>query len=148
MGSRAHHRVRSWMGMSLRVDFSVGELPRIDSKARADSLHLYSDKQLLVSYTTSPVGIRFAGEIDVSNSQSVSSSIGGIEAPGGDLHIDVTHLLFCDVSGIRALVSAAEAMPQGRRMLLHGMPPQLETVMRVVGWNQLPGLVVCECGSD
>jgi anti-anti-sigma factor len=136
------------MGVSLRVDFSVGEMPRIDSKARAGSLHLYSDKHLVVSYTTAPAGISFAGEIDVSNSQSVGRSIAGAVSPGGDLHIDVTHLLFCDVSGIRAFVSAAEAMPQGRRMLLHGMPPQLETVMRVVGWNQLPGLVVCECGSD
>jgi anti-anti-sigma regulatory factor len=68
--------------------------------------------------------------------------------PEADLHVDVTALIFCDISGIRAFVAAAEALPEGRRMLLHGMRQQFETVIRVVGWNQLPTLVVCECGDD
>ena len=65
---------------------------------------------------------------------------------GHDLHVDVTNLLFCDISGIRALVTAAEGLTSGHRLLLHGMPPKLETVIRIVGWNRVPALVVCECG--
>ena len=60
----------------------------------------------------------------------------------------MTSLLFCDISGIRAFVTAAEGLPKGRRLLLHGMPAQLETVIKVVGWNRMPTLVVCKCGGD
>ena len=59
----------------------------------------------------------------------------------GDLNVDLHHLEFCDVSGIRALVSAAKDVPQGRRLVLTGLPLQLRNVMTLVGWNDLPGLV-------
>jgi anti-anti-sigma factor len=109
---------------------------------------VYADKQLVVLKTSIPPGIRFAGEIDASNSHSVGASIAAAAAQNRDLHVDVRSLLFCDISGIRELVAAAERLHAGRRMLLHGMPSRLETVIRVVGWNELPTLVVCECGSD
>jgi anti-anti-sigma regulatory factor len=108
---------------------------------------LYADKQLIVLRTSVPPGIRFAGEIDASNSHSVGVSIAAAMGPDRDVHVDVSSLLFCDISGIRELVSAAEAMNPSRRLLLHGMPSRLETVIRVVGWNRLPTLVVCECGA-
>jgi anti-anti-sigma regulatory factor len=109
---------------------------------------LYADKQLIVLRTSIPPGIRFAGEIDASNSHSVGTSIAAAAGPERDVHVDVSSLLFCDISGIRELVAAAERLVAGQRLLLHGMPRQLETVIRVVGWNELPTLVVCECGSD
>ena len=108
---------------------------------------VYTDKLLIVLRTSVPPGIRFAGEIDASNSHSVGTSIAAAAGPDRDLHVDVSSLLFCDISGIRELVSAAEAMNPGRRLLLHGMPSRLDTVIKVVGWNQLPSLVVCECGA-
>lgn len=109
---------------------------------------VYADKQLVVTHTTCPVGIKFAGEIDASNSDSVGRAMAAATSGEGDLHVDVCDLQFCDISGIRAFVSSAEAMPEGRRLLLHGMPALLETVIKVVGWNRLPSLVVCECGRD
>jgi anti-anti-sigma factor len=136
------------MEVSLRVDFSVGELPANVRQAVSDGGPVYVDKQLVVARTSSPSGISFSGEIDVSNSHSVGSSIAAAMTPGNDLHVDVTKLMFCDVSGIRAFVSVAERLPEGRRLLLHGMPALLAKVMRVVGWNRLPALLMCECGSD
>jgi anti-anti-sigma regulatory factor len=108
---------------------------------------VYADKLLIVLRTSVPPGIRFAGEIDASNSHSVGTSIAAAMGPDQDVHVDVSSLLFCDISGIRELVSTAEAMKPGRRLLLHGMPGRLETVIKVVGWNRLPALVVCECGA-
>lgn len=110
--------------------------------------HVYADKQLVVVRTATPEGISFAGEIDASNSHAVGTSIAAASAPDLDIHVEVTSLLFCDISGIRAFVSAAESLPKGRRLLLHGMPAQLETVIKVVGWNRIPALVVCKCGDD
>ena len=123
----------SWTGKSIGA-----EAPR----------EIYADKQLIVLRTSIPPGIRFAGEIDASNSHSVGTSIAAGTGPERDVHVDVSSLLFCDVSGIRELVAAAERLDAGRRLLLHGMPSRLETVIRVVGWNELPTLVVCECGTD
>ena len=136
------------MGVSFRVDVSVQDMAGQFPSAKSGGAEVYIDKQLLVLRSSDPVGIKFAGEIDASNSHAVSTSIAAAITPEADLHVDVTALIFCDISGIRAFVATAEALPEGRRMLLHGMPPQLETVIRVVGWNELPTLVVCECGSD
>ena len=110
--------------------------------------HIYADKQLIVLRTTSPDGLSFAGEIDASNSHAIGTSIAAAQVPDRDIHVEVGSLQFCDISGIRAFVSAAEALPKGRRLLLHGMPAQLETVIKVVGWNRMPTLVVCKCGGD
>ena len=60
----------------------------------------------------------------------------------GDLRVDLRDLEFCDVSGIRALVSAAKDLHQGRRLVLTGLPAQLRNVMTLVGWNDLPGMVI------
>lgn len=110
--------------------------------------HVYADKQLVVLRTTSPDGISFTGEIDASNSHAVRTAIANAQVPDQDIHVEVGRLLFCDISGIRAFVTAAEGLPKGRRMLLHGMPLQLETVIKVVGWNRIPALVMCKCGGD
>ncbi len=32
--------------------------------------------------------------------------------------------------------------------MLHGLPRQLQTVMRVTGWADQPALVLCDCGVD
>jgi anti-anti-sigma factor len=110
--------------------------------------HVYADKQLVVSRTTSPSGLSFTGEIDTSNSHAVGEAITSAQVPDRDIHIDVGGLVFCDISGIRAFVKTAEGLPKGRRMLLHGMPAQLETVIKAVGWNRISALVVCKCESD
>jgi len=110
--------------------------------------HVYADKQLVVARTTFPDGLSFTGEIDTTNSHAIGAAIASAQLPDRDVHVDVAGLQFCDISGIRAFVAAAEAMPSGRRLLLHGMPAQLETVIKVVGWNRIPALVVCKCDTD
>jgi anti-anti-sigma regulatory factor len=103
---------------------------------------MYADKQLVIRHTEAPNGLSFTGVIDLFNVDSVAESLNSALDGEGDLHIDVSRLEFCDVSGIRALVSAAESVGGRRRLVLHGLPPQLRTVMTVVGWTDLPGLVI------
>ena len=126
--------------------YPMGGMANIDVLPGRDG-YVYADKQLVVSRTTSPAGLSFSGEIDASNSHAVGTAISSLQAPDRDVHVEVSNLQFIDISGIRAFVNAAESMPKGRRLLLHGMPPQLETVIKVVGWNRMPTLVVCECGD-
>ena len=109
---------------------------------------MYADKQLTITRTTSPQGLSFTGVIDMFNVDSVSRSLYSVLDGEGDLHIDLSRLEFCDVSGIRAIVAAAEIVGEGRRLVLHGLAPQLQAVMAVVGWTDLPGLVIDESGSQ
>lgn len=108
---------------------------------------VYADRQLMVTETDVPAGLRFAGEIDVSNSSAVAQSLKIAFPHDGDPHLDVSRLSFCDVSGIRAIVEAALDLGEGRRLLLHGLPEQLAIVMRVTGWSALPNLALCACGG-
>lgn len=109
---------------------------------------VYADKQLVVTRTEMPDGLRFAGEIDVSNSSAVADSLRLTFPRSGDAHLDVSRVSFCDISGIRAIVEAALELEEGCRLLLHGLPEQLQTVMRVTGWSTLPKLALCTCGGD
>jgi anti-anti-sigma factor len=105
---------------------------------------VYADKQLVVTRTDDPAGLCFAGEIDLSNSHAVTDSLGAMD--GADLHLDLSGLSFCDISGIRSLVDAAGSGRTGR-LLLHGLPELLQTVMNVTGWADLPNLEICHCGG-
>ena len=106
---------------------------------------VYADRHLVVTRTLDPVGLRFAGEIDLTNSSAVGQAVRVVFADNAWPHLDLTRLSFCDISGIRALVDVARGLGDGGRLLLHGLPPQLETVMRVTGWSKMPALALCEC---
>jgi anti-anti-sigma factor len=109
---------------------------------------VYADTHLIVTRTDNPDGFRFAGEIDVTNSDAVMQSVRMAIPDAGDPHLDLSRLSFCDISGIRAIVDAATALGEGRRMLLHGLPEQLQTVMKVTGWSGLPSLTLCNCPGE
>jgi anti-anti-sigma factor len=105
---------------------------------------VYADKHLVVTRTEAPDGLYFAGEIDVTNSHAVAESLGNSSMGDADIHLDLSGLSFCDVSGIRSLVDAAESRHTGR-LMLHGLPALLQRVMHVTGWSDLPNLHICNC---
>jgi anti-anti-sigma factor len=105
---------------------------------------IYIDKQLVIRRT--PGGLSISGAIDNYNVDSFSRSLSALLDGKGDVNVDLSELEFCDVSGIRALVRAAERLDGGRRLVLHGLPPQLRTAMALVGWTDMPGLVIDEVG--
>jgi anti-anti-sigma regulatory factor len=111
---------------------------------RADNSLIYADKQLVIRRTSTSDGLKITGVIDHFNVDSFARSLVSSLEGEGDLHVDLSRLEFCDVSGIRALVSAAERLDGKRRLVLHGLPKQLRTAMTVVGWTNLPGLEICE----
>jgi anti-anti-sigma factor len=107
---------------------------------------MYTDKQLVIRHTVPPNGLTFAGVLDMFNADAVAGSVATLLDGEGDLHLDLSNVEFCDVSGIRALVSAAES--GRRRMVMHGLPPALHRVMMLVGWGELPSLALCNCGTE
>ena len=111
-------------------------------RAEEDDDPLYADKQLVIRRTSTPDGLRITGVIDLFNVDAFARTLNSSLAGEGDLHIDLSRLEFCDVSGIRVLVSAAQRVEGRRCLILQGLPPQLREVMKVVGWTDLPGLEI------
>lgn len=108
---------------------------------------VYVDRQLVVTRTTRPDGLRFSGEIDMTNSHAVMQSALTAFPEAGNPHLDLSALVFCDISGIRALVDAAESLDTGRPLMLHGLPGPVENVIRVTGWSDLPSVALCHCAG-
>jgi anti-anti-sigma regulatory factor len=115
---------------------------------RRDGDAMYADKQLVIKHTIPPNMLIFSGVIDFFNVDSVAEALASQMDGDGDLHLELREVEFGDVSGVRALVSAAESVSGARRLVLHGLPPLLRRAMTVVGWGELPNLVLCECGGD
>lgn len=100
------------------------------------------DSQLRISRSPETAWLLISGEIDAWNVGAVRQALQELLLEAGDIDIDVSRLLFCDVTGIRAIVSAAANLDSGRRLVLHGLDPQLQKVFNVVGWGDMPSLVL------
>jgi hypothetical protein len=121
-----------------------------------EGAEVYADKQLVIRRAGSPSRLIVSGAIDFYNAEAAAAALTRelhAFAPGvdglsdaisgnGDLHIDVSRLEFTDVTGIRALVKIAEDGDTGRRIILSGLPARIRTVIAVVGWSDLPNLVI------
>ena len=117
---------------------------------------VYADKQLVISRADPASGLTITGAIDYYNAEAVAEALTTLfhadgQAPAifedaitgnGDLHLDLSRLEFTDVTGIRALVRIAENAGDGRRLVLRGLPASIVKVMTVVGWSELPNLVI------
>ena len=108
---------------------------------------VYRDGQLLVERTDRPSGFRFVGEMDISNSVAISHALRQSVDGQRYVHLDMRSLVFCDVSGIRALINVANVLGPDRRLLLHGVAPELERAISLVGWADQPGLSFCGCSE-
>ncbi len=55
---------------------------------------------------------------------------------------------YCDLAGLRSMITLAGPRAGGRgggaRVVLHAVPSQLRTALRIVGWEDAPGLVIDE----
>jgi anti-anti-sigma regulatory factor len=108
---------------------------------------IYSDTILQILPTMEPPGIALVGDVEASNIQAVSRALAGLRAGAGDVHLDLSGLLFCDLGGLQAIVRAAQALEPGRRLVLSGIPRQLERALEIVDWAPLPNLSIAAPGD-
>jgi anti-anti-sigma regulatory factor len=99
---------------------------------------------LVIERDTEAGGLSLRGEIDVNNSDAIATAVAAALAGGGDVAVDFGEVLFCDLSGLRALVRAAASAPEGRRITVTGLPAHLQRAVRLVGWAELPALVITD----
>jgi anti-anti-sigma regulatory factor len=79
------------------------------------------------------------GDIDEETYPALIEALSRIPRDGAGLHVDLSAVSFCDLAGLRAIVRLAESTTP---VILHGVPGTLLTVMKILGWDQQPGLVI------
>jgi anti-anti-sigma factor len=91
--------------------------------------------------------LALVGDVDRSNVAAVASALTRMRGHSGDLHLDLSGLLFCDLGGLQVIVRASQALDPGRRLVLHGIPHQVERALEIVDWAPLPNLAIAGSSS-
>jgi anti-anti-sigma regulatory factor len=80
-----------------------------------------------------------SGDIDEETYPALVEALSRVPRDNAGLHVDLSAVTFCDLAGLRAIVRLAESTTP---VILHGVPGTLLTVMKILGWDQQPGLVI------
>jgi ABC-type transporter Mla MlaB component len=116
--------------------------PVVSAARRLWDRPLYADTILKILPTVDPPGLALVGDVDRSNVAAVAQALARIRGHAGDVHLDLSGLLFCDLGGLQVIVRASQALDAGRRLVLHGIPRQLERALEIVDWAPLPNLAI------
>jgi ABC-type transporter Mla MlaB component len=112
---------------------------------------VYDDGVLRITSTSNPPGLTLEGEIDESTYPGLVQALRASTSGRAEIHVSLGGVSYCDLAGLRAIVCATgasdgEASGNGqddaRRVVLHEVPPQLITVLQIVGWDDTPGLAL------
>ena len=103
----------------------------------------YDDGILRITRTFQPPGLRIEGEVDATTAGELERVLAAAASRGhGDVHVDLSCLEFIDLGGLRALVATADGLEGARSLVLRGVRPHLRRLIRLVGWEDTPGLVL------
>jgi ABC-type transporter Mla MlaB component len=107
---------------------------------------VYDDGVLRIAATSTPPGLVIAGEIDESNYRALVGNLAEFASGAAEFHVNLADVQYCDLAGLRAIVALASAGRggQSRQVVLHDVPRQLRTALRLAGWDATPGLVVAD----
>ncbi len=70
-----------------------------------------------------------------------------VAAPGPDLVLDLGAVEFLDSSGLGAVIALKKALPEGRRMILRGLTPNVERVFRLTRMDQIFEILANDGGT-
>lgn len=85
--------------------------------------------------------IALSGALDIDSSAFLAARLAEFDTPG-DLVLLTSGLDFADVSGCRALVRVADALGEGRRLVLPDASAPLVRVLKLCGWSERGRLVL------
>jgi anti-anti-sigma regulatory factor len=105
----------------------------------------FDNGTLRITPTFAPPGLRLVGAIDESTFPAVRDALRTAGGSAGHLCLDLSRLEFCDMAGLRALIGARRSgNGMDRQVILREMPDHLALMMRIAGWDSLPGVYVEE----
>ena len=99
----------------------------------------HSHGALRIAVMRVPPGLALGGDIDEETYPALVAALNHIPPDNASFHVDLSAVTFCDLAGLRAIVRLADASTP---VILHGLPRPLRTLMKILGWDQEPGLVI------
>jgi ABC-type transporter Mla MlaB component len=109
---------------------------------------VYDNGVLRMTLVGSPPVLVIDGEIDEDTYPALVQKLGDLMGPA-EIHLNLAGVRYCDLAGLRAMVllTGASHAGRGRRVVLHEVPPDLQAVLGIVGWDSTPGLVLDDLPS-
>lgn len=106
---------------------------------------VYDDGVLRISPTFTPPGLALKGAIEESTFPALAESLKVLGDQAGHICLDLSEVDFCDMAGLRTLISARTSDDGHERMiLLRGASEHVIGLLRMAGWEKMPGLIVEE----
>ncbi len=99
----------------------------------------HSHGALRTAVMRAPPGLALGGDIDEETYPALVEALNHIPPDMASFHVDLSAVTFCDLAGLRAIVRLADTSTP---VILHGVPRPLRAVMKILGWDQEPGLVI------
>ena len=114
-----------------------------ESSSVVNAHGVYDDGVLRIAATGKPSGLAIAGDIDEDTYPALVRKLDEL-ASADEIHLNLAGVQYCDVAGLRAITRLADAGRgrSSRRVVLHEVPPRLRTVLSILGWDSIPGLVI------
>ena len=98
---------------------------------------------LLVVFTPRPATLWLSGVIDELTHCLLKDALcRAAQSAEHDLLIDLSEVEFCDLGGVRAIISVATRPVAPRRVTLTGLPAETRTVIHILGWQAAPGVTI------
>ena len=122
-------------------DMAVGA----SSSLTASGHVILDDAAPRISSTRLPHAPAIGGEIDESSYPALVSALEGFAGEPGDIYVHLACMAFCGLVGLTRVSLSGHG---ARRVVLHGVPPHLKAVLRILAWDCTPGLVLHELYSS
>ncbi len=104
----------------------------------------HAGSTLRITSTRSPLGLAISGEIDESTYGHLARALERLADGPGEIHVWLAGLEYCDLAGLRAILSLAGSSGQSRCVVLHDVPPDSQEALRILDWDTTPGLTRAE----
>jgi anti-anti-sigma factor len=120
------------------------DMPARSESSKMVTAHgVYDDGVLRITATSNPPGLAIAGEIDEDTYPALVAKLEQL-AGTSEIHLNLAGVQYCDLAGLRAMIRLAGSGRRGdsRQVVLHEVPPRLQTVLGILGWDITPRLVI------
>jgi len=102
--------------------------------------------QFSIAHHSHPAQLDLAGDFDLCSTPHLTAALSDAADGTGVLHVDLSGVQFCDITALQAIIRVTRAKHHARRpgrsLVLHHVPGQVAEILRITGWDALPGLIV------
>lgn len=103
--------------------------------------------QLHAVFTSPPPTLHLAGDIDEGTFPDLTRILARAAAAGAPrIHVDLADVQYCDVAGLRAIISLVSGQGEGQaavgEIVFTQLPGPLARVLSILGWDAAPGVIL------